>query len=93
MSAQPEHPCQPSRIPCTQDAVAAALPPVQRMDFYREMGQAGADEIGDILKNWWLLVQIAGDPRTSRTAAAVKAGTATGRPASAIMRELRKRSQ
>ncbi|WP_327339417.1 hypothetical protein OG384_29280 [Streptomyces sp. NBC_01324] len=90
MSTQPIH-SDPQPIPRTQNAVAAALPPAQRMEFYREMGEATPETIGHVLTNWWLLVQVAGDPQTARTAAAVKAGTAPGRSASAVMRELRER--
>ncbi|ANZ16282.1 hypothetical protein O1L44_10160 [Streptomyces noursei] len=92
MSTQPIH-SDPQPIPCTQNAVAAALPPAQRMEFYREMGEATPETIGHVLTNWWLLVQVAGDPQTARTAAAVKARTAPGRPASTVMRELRERGQ
>lgn len=88
MTAQPVHPAPgPGAIPRTQDAVAAALPAAQRMDFYRQMGEATDDEIGGILRRWWLLVQVARDPQTARTAATVKDGTAPGRPASAVLRE------
>ncbi|MER7137867.1 hypothetical protein ABT358_15090 [Streptomyces sp. NPDC000341] len=80
-------------IPRTQNAVAAALPAAQRMEFYREMGEATPETIGEALTNWWLLVQVAGDPQTARTAAAVKAGTAPGRSASTVMRELRERGR
>ncbi|CAM5599687.1 hypothetical protein J2S52_004408 [Streptomyces sp. DSM 41037] len=80
-------------IPRTQNAVAAGLPPAQRMEFYREMGEATPETIGHVLTNWWLLVQVAGDPQTARTAAAVKARTASGRSASTVMRELRERGR
>ncbi|MFH8473163.1 TIGR02679 family protein [Streptomyces sp. NPDC018000] len=92
LAERPIH-SDPQPIPRTQNAVAAALPPAQRMEFYREMGEATPETIGHVLTNWWLLVQVAGDPRTARTAAAVKAGTAPGRPASTVMRELRERGQ
>lgn len=75
------------RIPRTQDAVAAALLPAQRMKFYRQMGEATDDTIGAVLRRWWTLVQVAADPDTTRTAAAVKAGTAPGRSAAAVLRE------
>ncbi|MYV60759.1 hypothetical protein GTW37_16005 [Streptomyces sp. SID4931] len=88
MSTQPIH-SSPQPISRTQNAVAAALPPAQRMEFYREMGEATPETIGHVLTNWWLLVQVADDPQTGRTAAAVKARTAEGRPASTVMRELR----
>ncbi|MEU5283612.1 hypothetical protein N7925_10120 [Streptomyces sp. CA-278952] len=92
MSTQPIH-SGPQSIPRTQNAVAAALPPAQRMEFYREMGEATPETIGHILTNWWLLVQVAGDPQTARTSAAVKARTAPGRSASTVMRELRERER
>ncbi|MFJ9479689.1 hypothetical protein ACIRRI_32555 [Streptomyces mirabilis] len=85
MSAQP--------IPRSQNAVAAALPLAQRMEFYCELGGATPETIGHVLTNWWLLVQVAGDPQTARTAAAVKARTAPGRPVSTVVRELRERGR
>ncbi|WP_369276014.1 hypothetical protein AB5J55_44310 [Streptomyces sp. R11] len=88
MTAQSVHPApDPGRIPRTQDAVAAALPPAQRMEFYRQMGEATDDTIGAVLRRWWTLVQVASDPATARTAAAVKSGTAPGRGAAAVLRE------
>ncbi|QKZ15919.1 hypothetical protein [Streptomyces chartreusis] len=88
MSAQSVHPAPgPGRIPRTQDAVAAALPPAQRMEFYRQMGEATDDTIATVLRRWWTLVQVAADPATARTAAAVKASTAPGRGAAAVLRE------
>ncbi|MFJ8765195.1 hypothetical protein [Streptomyces clavifer] len=92
VTTQPIH-SDPQSIPRTQNAVAAALPAAQRMEFYREMGEATPETIGEVLTNWWLLVQVAGDPQTARTAAAVKAGTAPGRSASTVMRELRERGR
>ncbi|MGW2207096.1 hypothetical protein [Streptomyces sp. NPDC001774] len=71
--------------------MAAALPPAQRMEFYRQMGEATDEEIGTVLRRWWLLLQVAVDPETARTAAAVKAGTAPGRSAAAVLREARER--
>ncbi|MFE7439304.1 hypothetical protein ACFU7X_02360 [Streptomyces chartreusis] len=88
MSAQSAHPAPgPGRIPRTQDAVAAALPPGQRMEFYRQMGEATDDTIAAVLRRWWTLVQVAADPATTRTAAAVKGGTAPGCSAAAVLRE------
>lgn len=77
----------PERIPRTQDAVAAALPPAQRMEFYRQMGEATDDTIAAVLRRWWTLVQVAADPGTRATAAAVATGTAPGRGAAAVFRE------
>nr|WP_163016913.1 hypothetical protein [Streptomyces chartreusis] len=51
------------------------------------MGEATDDTIGTVLRRWWTLVQVAADPATARTAAAVKAGTAAGRSAAAVLRE------
>ncbi|MGW2207105.1 hypothetical protein [Streptomyces sp. NPDC001774] len=90
MSAQSEHPYEPPRLPCTQDAVAAALPPAHRMEFYRDMGHAGPDEIGGVLKNWWLLAMTSKDPehqrRRAAESAAFKAGTFEGTPAGETLR-------
>lgn len=92
MSVQPIHSAHHASIARTQNAVAAALPAGQRMDFYREMGEASPEDIGQVLTRWWLLVQVAADPATAATAAAVKAGTAPGRGATAVLRELHHRS-
>jgi hypothetical protein len=89
MTAQHVHSAHAVPVARTQNAVAAALPAGARMDFYREMGEATAEDIGQVLTRWWLLVQVAADPATARTAAEVKAGTAPGRPASALLRGLR----
>lgn len=75
-------------IPRTQNAVAAALPAGQRTDFYHEMGEASPEQIGRVLTRWWLLVQVAADPATAATAAAVKADTAPGRGATAVVHDL-----
>ncbi|MER7960205.1 hypothetical protein [Streptomyces sp. NPDC096030] len=61
------------------------------MEFYRQMGEANDEEIGTVLRRWWLLLQVAVDPETARTAAAVKGGTAPGRSAAAVLREARER--
>ena len=91
MSAQPIHGAHIMPIARTQNAVAAALPAGARMDFYREMGEASPEEIGRVLTRSWLLVQVAADPATNATAAAVKAGTAPGRGATAVLRDLHRR--
>ncbi len=91
MSVQPIHSAHPAPPARTQNAVAAALPPSARMDFYREMGEASPEQIGQVLTRWWLLVQVAADPATAQTAAAVAAGTAPGRGATAVLRDLRRR--
>ncbi len=71
-------------IPRTQDAVAAALPPAQRMEFHREMGET----IGDVLRRWWLRAELYQDPEGDRIHAAVQNGTALGTSASAVLRRL-----
>ncbi|TQF07946.1 hypothetical protein E6W39_01005 [Kitasatospora acidiphila] len=75
-------------IPRTQDAVAAALPSAQRMEFYREMGEADDAAIGGVLRRWWLRAELYRDPEGDRIHAAVQAGTAPGTPASAVLRRL-----
>ena len=87
MSAAPLH-ChrdgsQP--IPRTQDGVAAALPRAQRMEFYREMGEADVETIGGVLKRWWLRAELYRDPEGDRIHAAVQAGSATGISASTVL--------
>lgn len=91
MSVQPIQGAASMPIARTQNAVAAALPAGQRMDFYREMGEASPEEIGQVLTRWWVLVQVAADPATAVTAAAVKGGTAPGRGVTAVLRELHRR--
>ncbi len=72
----------------TQDAVAAALPPAQRMEFYREMGEATDDTIAGVLRRWWLRTELYRDPQGDRIHAEIQAGTAPGVPAAAFLREL-----
>ncbi|GAA1154329.1 hypothetical protein GCM10009664_22740 [Kitasatospora gansuensis] len=78
------HDAQP--IPRTQDGVAVALPPAQRMEFYREMGEATDEEIGGVLRRWWLRAELYRDPEGDRIHAALQAGTAPGTPASEVLR-------
>ncbi|WP_157815418.1 hypothetical protein [Kitasatospora sp. CB02891] len=78
-------------IPRTQDAVAAALPPAQRMEFYREMGEADDTTIGGVLRRWWLRAELYRDPEGDRIHTAVRSGTAPGTPASAVLRRLEDR--
>lgn len=75
-------------IPRTQDGVAAALPPAQRMEFYREMGEATDEQIGGVLRRWWLRAELYRDPEGDRIHAAVQDGTAPGTPASTVLRRL-----
>ena len=93
MSAQPIHGAHLTPVARTQNGVAAALPAGPRMDFYREMGEASPQEIGQVLTCLWLLVQVAADPATAATAAAVQSGTAPGRGATAVLRELHRRDR
>ncbi|WP_346186640.1 hypothetical protein [Streptomyces osmaniensis] len=51
------------------------------------MGEATDDTIAAVLRRWWTLVQVAADPATARTAAAIAAGSAPGRSAAAVLRE------
>lgn len=62
--------------------------PVQRRQFYREMGEADVEAIGGVLKRWWLRAGLYRDPEGDRIHAAVQAGTATGTSASAVLRRL-----
>ncbi|WP_042373249.1 hypothetical protein [Streptacidiphilus neutrinimicus] len=89
MTAQPAHDVQGIAVAREQIAVAAALPASAQMAFSRELAEASSEEIEKVLTRWWLLVQVAGDPLTAQTAAAVKASTAPGRPATAVLRSLR----
>ncbi|MFE7193976.1 hypothetical protein [Kitasatospora sp. NPDC057541] len=75
-------------VPRTQDGVAEALPPAQRMEFYREMGEADDTTIGGVLQRWWLRAELYRDPEGDRIHAAVQAGAAPGTPASAVLGRL-----
>ena len=65
MSVQPIHSAHHAPIARTRNAVASALPAGQRMDIYREMGEASPEQIGQILTRWWLLLKVAADPATA----------------------------
>lgn len=53
MSAQPvHHGGGRPPLPRTQNAVAAALPPADRMEFYREMGESAETELLGVLRRW-----------------------------------------
>ncbi|MEZ0090617.1 hypothetical protein [Streptacidiphilus sp. EB129] len=56
MSAQPTEAY--GAHPRTQDEIGAALPPSQRMAFYRDMGSANEDEIAGVLRRWRLRLAI-----------------------------------
>ncbi|MFE2176687.1 hypothetical protein [Kitasatospora sp. NPDC059462] len=90
MSAQPVpgHHDDRQPIPRTQDGVAEALPLAQQMEFYREMGEADDTTIGGVLRRWWLRAELYQDPEGDRIHAAVRAGTAPGTSASAVLRRL-----
>ncbi|MGW4892963.1 hypothetical protein ACWEQL_11990 [Kitasatospora sp. NPDC004240] len=90
MSVAPAHGHHDGRRPIarTPDGVAAALPPAQRMEFYREMGEADDETIGGVLRRWWLRAELYRDPEGDRIHAAVQAGTAPGTSASAVLRRL-----
>ncbi|MEW2577683.1 hypothetical protein [Streptomyces syringium] len=89
MSAQPVHygdSGAPS-IPRTQNGVAEALPPADRMEFYREIGQADEHELLGVLRRWWMRATMYADPLPESVRTAVENGTAPGRPAAAVIRE------
>ncbi|WP_157531575.1 MULTISPECIES: hypothetical protein [unclassified Kitasatospora] len=85
MTAQPNEPY--GARPRTQDEIGAALPPSQRMAFYRDMGSASEEEIAGVLRRWRLRVELYNDPATARVHAAVQEGTAPGRALSVVLRE------
>ncbi|MFJ5677710.1 hypothetical protein [Streptomyces sp. NPDC093097] len=89
MSAQTVHPADagPPPLPRTQNAVAQALPPADRMEFYREMGEADETELLGVLRRWWLRAQMYADPLPEETRTAVETDRAPGRSASALVRE------
>ncbi|WP_052489863.1 hypothetical protein [Streptomyces sp. 150FB] len=89
MSAQTVHPSDagPPSLPRTQNDVAKALPPADRMEFYREMGEADETELLGVLRRWWLRARLYADPLPDETRAAVEAGLAPGRPAARAVRE------
>ncbi|MFG2695607.1 hypothetical protein ACIHEI_03635 [Kitasatospora sp. NPDC051984] len=86
MSAQPTEAY--GARPRTQDEIGAALPPHQRMAFYRDMGSADEDEIAGVLRRWRLRLEVYNDPATARVHTAVQQGTVSGRALSAVLREL-----
>ncbi|MFI5621474.1 hypothetical protein [Streptomyces sp. NPDC051567] len=89
MSAQTVHPSDagPPSLPRTQNAVAQALPPADRMEFYREMGEADETELLGVLRRWWMRAALYADPLPEEARAAAEAGRAPGRPAAALVRE------
>ncbi|MDT0453654.1 hypothetical protein [Streptomyces hesseae] len=89
MRAQPVHygdSGAPS-IPRTQNGVAEALPPADRMEFYREMGQADEHELLGVLRRWWMRAMMYADPLAEPVRTAIETGTAPGRPAAAVLHE------
>ncbi|MEV5950408.1 hypothetical protein [Streptomyces sp. NPDC051993] len=91
MSAQTVHPHDAGLppLPRTQNAVAGALPPADRMEFYREMGEADETELVGVLRRWWLRARLYAEPLPDETRAVVEAGQAPGRSAIALVREAR----
>ncbi|MFF4283497.1 hypothetical protein [Streptomyces kronopolitis] len=89
MSAQTAHPrdAEQQPLPRTQNAVAQALPPADRMEFYREMGEADETELLGVLRRWWLRARLYADPLPEETRTAVEAGRAPGRSATPLLRE------
>ncbi|MEV0189395.1 hypothetical protein AB0I39_12790 [Kitasatospora purpeofusca] len=85
MASQPVEPCRPH--PRTQDEIGAALPPSQRMAFYRGTESADEREIAGVLRRWRLRLELYNDPATARTHAEVHQGVAPGRPLSTVLRE------
>lgn len=87
MSAQPIHPHEPERLPRTQNAVAEALPPADRMEFYREMGEADETALLGVLRRWWMRANLYANPLPEETRTAVETGRVPGRSATAVLRE------
>jgi len=56
-----------------------------------QMDNASPKNISLVLTRRRLLVQVAADPATTATAASMKAGTAPGRGATAVLRDLHSR--
>lgn len=85
MSAQPVEPFpEPPRTP---DDVAAALPPVQRMEFYREIGTATEETISGVLRRWRLRIRLYQNPDPGeRMLREHEEGTRPGVPAAAALR-------
>ncbi|MGW4648409.1 hypothetical protein [Kitasatospora sp. NPDC004289] len=79
MSVQPvhHHPEQNSepRVPRTADGIAEALTGARRMAFYRELGQAPIDRVGEVLNRWWCEAELDADPEQDQIVAAARAGT------------------
>jgi hypothetical protein len=89
MSAQTVHPSDagPPSLPRTQNDVARALPPADRMEFYREMGEADETELLGVLRRWWLRARLYADPLPDEARIAIEAGQAPGRSAGPVVRE------
>lgn len=85
MSAQTVHPGEPTPLPRTQNAVAAALPPAARMEFFREMGDADENELVRTLRRWWMRACMYADPLPEPVRGAIEAGTAVGHSAAAAV--------
>ncbi|MFI8105460.1 hypothetical protein [Streptomyces sp. NPDC086023] len=77
MSAQPIHPHQPQaeRVPRNADGIAAALEPVKRMEFLRQLLAAAPEEAEAVLRRWWCEAMLDVDPAGDRLTAAALDGT------------------
>jgi hypothetical protein len=64
------------RVPRTIDGIAEALRGPDRMEFYREVGQAeaGAD-LQHVVASWWARAMLASDPEGPELRRAVAAGS------------------
>jgi hypothetical protein len=66
MTAQPTGRSERSvgdRVPRTIDGIAEALRGADRMEFYREVGQAGVgEELQHIVATWWARAVLVTDP-------------------------------
>ncbi|WP_407918433.1 hypothetical protein [Kitasatospora sp. NE20-6] len=58
------------------------------MEFYREMGEAGDETIGGVLRRWWLRAELYVDPEGDRVHEAVQSGTEPGVLAAPFLRGL-----
>ena len=64
------------RVPLTIDGIAEALRGADRMEFYREVGQADVeDQLRDVIATWWGRAMLATDPAGPALARAVATGS------------------
>ncbi|RSO03241.1 hypothetical protein DMH18_38330 [Streptomyces sp. WAC 06783] len=78
----------PPPLPRAQNAVAAAVPPANRMGFYRGMGEADETELLGVLRRWWLRVRLYADPLPDGIRTDIEAGTAPGQSADVTLRQV-----